>query len=420
LYKQGTTCDSRCLQSEGFSVWSRLAIVVRDRLLLARLAGAAVWLGWLVSLVLGGGSYDARGRRAGNDHVQYYVVGQLLDEGRPDLIYDPKTTRERQSAVGGPGWEGFLPFRYPPFYALCFAPTSHLSYEASLLVWTLLGLGLWVASGRLLGADWRTWLGWSACFFPVFAAVSFGQNSLISLAILSAAGALWLGERNLLAGLVAGLLAYKPQLAVGLGLLWLCDARRSWPALLGMAATTAGLMSVGWLLIPEGYQAFAASLGGNLAGQDTRSLAWHVGSQGLWLLLLPDQDDAVGLLSLATSAAGLVVFLALWWRVRRRRPIALAVAVLLTPWLTPYIMLYDWTILLVPAVLLWREASATADQRDRWLVLMAAVFLTALVAGPLVLAQLSLLGVALHLALPVLIGVVLAAWRGLPGEGSSC
>ena len=40
-------------------MWSRLASVVRDRLVLAWLAGAAVWLGWLISLGLGGWTQDA-------------------------------------------------------------------------------------------------------------------------------------------------------------------------------------------------------------------------------------------------------------------------------------------------------------------------------------------------------------------------
>ena len=72
-------------------------------------------------------------------------------------------------------------------------------------------------------------------------------------------------------------------------------------------------------------------------------------------------------------------------------PVVGAVAILLTPWLTPYIMVYDWSILLVPAVLLWRHASTTAQQRDCWLVLMAVIWLAALlVAFSLLLTQVRL------------------------------
>jgi hypothetical protein len=313
----------------------------------------------------------------------------------------------RQKEVGGDEWKGYLPFRYPPFYALCFAPTSHLPYEASWLVWTALGLAAWIVSGRLLAVPWWTWLVWSIAFFPVFAAVSFGQNSLISLVVLAAASVLWLGEKPLTAGLVAGLLAFKPHLALGLGLLWMFDVRRSWPALLGLAATTAALVGLGWLAIPEVYRAFLSSLGQNVASQDRMSLAWQVGSQGFWQLLLPGGDDAARWLSLATSVAGLAAFVLLWWRLRQRRTAALGMAVLLTPWLTPYIMIYDWSLLLVPAVLLRREATASPEQSDRWLVLAACVWLVSLVSGPLVMGQLRLLPVALHLALPALVVVVL-------------
>ncbi len=408
---------------------SRLAELIRARLLLAWLAGAAVWLAWLISLALGGWTHDRGGHRVGADHVQYYVVGQLIDEGTPQRIYDPETMRQRQREVAGPNWRGYLPFRYPPFYALCFAFTSRLPYEASWLAWTTVSLGLWAVSGWWLNVPWRAWLGWSACFFPVFAAISFGQNSLVSLAILSGAAVLWLRDRPLAAGLVAGLLAFKPQLAVGLGLLFLLDARRSWPALLGLLATTAGLAALGWLVVPEASEAFLASLGGNLGASDPMSLAWNMGSQGFWELLLPGASRAARVLSLSTSGAGLAVLVALWWRLRQHRRIVLAVAILLTPWLTPYIMVYDWTILLVPAVLLWHEGRAAGgpllvgqagrlshEGQDRWLVLAAAVWLAGLVAGPLAMKQVSLLGVALHPALPMLVAVVLGVWAGLGAE----
>src|SRR5262249_12895711 len=118
-------------------MWPRLASLVADRFVLAWLAGAAIWLAYLGSLALGGGRYDKAGQPLGADHVQYYVVGQLVDEGEPALIYDEATMRRRQKELGGEKWEGYLPFRYPPFYALCFAPTSRLDYVVSFLVWTL-------------------------------------------------------------------------------------------------------------------------------------------------------------------------------------------------------------------------------------------------------------------------------------------
>src|SRR3954447_8181197 len=87
-----------------------LSAAVRERLLLARIAGAAVWLSWLVSLAVGGGTHDATGHRVGADHVQYYVVGRLVTDGRSELVYDVPTMTDMQKDVGGDHWEGVLPF----------------------------------------------------------------------------------------------------------------------------------------------------------------------------------------------------------------------------------------------------------------------------------------------------------------------
>jgi Glycosyltransferase family 87 len=395
-------------------MWSRLASLVADRLVFAWLAGAAVWLGYLGSLGLGGWSHDAAGHRIGADHVQYYVVGQLVNEGDAALIYDQETMTRRQKEIGGEGWKGHLPFRYPPFYALAFAPTSRLSYEASFLVWTAIGFACLLLSGRLLGVEWRRWLLWSFCFYPVFAAFSFGQNGLISLAVLSGAAALWLRDRPLLAGLVLGLLAFKPHLALGVGLLWIFDVRHSWRALLGIFLTTAVLLLIGWLAIPSAYGAFFRSAGGNVSmlEQGRAGLAPLYSSQSFWQLLLSAQlDRLANPLALLTSVVGLVAFFLLWRRWRDRRATAFGLAVLVTTWLSPYVMVYDWTILLVAAVLLGRELP-----RDRWLVLCALLWLAALVGAPLVRGQLWLterafVPVALQFAFLAAVFAVLSLWN---------
>ncbi len=164
-----------------------LAEAVREHLLMAKLAGAAIWLAWIVSLALGGWTHDSTGHPTGADHVQYYVVGRLVAEGHGEMIYDEPTMTALQKDVAGPHWKGVLPFRYPPFYALCFAATSQMPYIASWLVWALLSLLALVVAAAALGVDdLKNWLLWSLCFYPVFAAISFRANSLFSLAFLAA------------------------------------------------------------------------------------------------------------------------------------------------------------------------------------------------------------------------------------------
>ena len=147
--------------------------------------------------------------------------------------------------------------------------------------------------------------------------------------------------------------------------------------------------------------------------QGRAGLAPLYGSQGFWQLLLSARFDRFAMpLEVMTSAIGLVTFFLAWRRWRHRPAAAFALAVLVTPWLSPYSMAYDWTILLVPAVLLEGELP-----RGRWLglcgVLWAAVLLSfPFVKGQLWLAQrLELPEVALQVALPALVFAVVALWR---------
>jgi hypothetical protein len=394
---------------------SGLADAVRRRLPLARLAGVALWLAWLGSLAAGGGRYDATGHPLGADHVQYYVAGRLVAEGRAELVYDLPAMSARQAEVGGPAWKGVLPFRYPPFYALCFAATSRLPYEASWVVWTAASLLASAVAGWALGLrpGWA-WLGWALCFYPVFAAVSFGQNSLLSLTLLALSYRLLCRERPFAAGAVAGLLLYKPQLLLGVGLLWLADRRRGWPALLGLAVAGAALAGASACLLPAASRAYLDSFGGIVGMQDRLALAQQQSTQGLWMLLLPGQDRLAMALSVACSLLGVGLFAAFRARARAELPVQFAVAVLLTPWLTPYVMIYDWSILLVPAALLWLHVP---EERPRWLVLFALLWAVSLVSGPLVRAQLALLPVALHPSAPALALAAVATWRGLRAGG---
>jgi hypothetical protein len=392
----------------------RLSDAVRERLLLAKLAGAAVWLAWFVSLALGGWAHDATGHPAGADQVQYYVVGRLIAEGRSELIYDVPTMTAMQREVGGPRWEGVLPFRYPPFYALCFAPTSHLPYLASWLVWTALSLLALVVAAVSLGVeDRKGWLLAALCFYPVFAAVSFGQNSLFSLAILAATFALLRRGRPFVAGMVAGLLLFKPQLLVGVGLLWLLDVRRSWRAILGGATTGVLLLAATALFIPAAGRRFVEEFGAILGMHSATTLHQLHSTQGFWMLLLPGYAGAAKVLSGACSLLGVAALVMVWRRFRDEPAVTFAAAVLLTLWISPYAMVYDWSILLVPATLLWQYVPA---ERARWRLLFAALWLVSFVSGPLVRAQEAVLPFAVQVSVPVFAAVLLVAWMGLRDE----
>ena len=77
-----------------------------------------------------------------------------------------------------------------------------------------------------------------------------------------------------------------------------------------------------------------------------------------------------------------------------------AAAVCLTQWLAPHAMIYDLSLLVIPAVLLWEHAP---DHRYRWRSLFAGVWLALLFSGPLTYLQSAVLQLpfVLQISVPV-------------------
>src|SRR5262249_38886368 len=149
-----------------------------------------VWVMWIVRLVLGSSKTNAQGERIwfdwtpqllGADHLAFYSAAKLIQDGRGEVLYDYDALADYQSDLIG---TRFLEaYRNPPFYALLYVPTARLDYVMSFWIWTAVALLLlWLGIQWLRPARPATVFVWALCFYPVFAAVSFGQNSLLSFA----------------------------------------------------------------------------------------------------------------------------------------------------------------------------------------------------------------------------------------------
>ena len=379
-------------------------------------AGAVMWLIWGVSAALGPGNLDLNGQVIGTDHSAFHTAAVLLDEGRGDALFDyPDLAafQARQDELVGKS--GFLdPYRNPPFYALLYRPTARLPYLASYTVWAVVGLLVLVAGLRLVhGPDVGRPLLWALSFYPVFATVSFGQNTLLSLGVFALVYRALVDDRRFLAGLAAGLLLYKPQLLLGLGVWWVLDVRRSWPALAGLAITGLGLAGLSWAVLPNETAEWVRRLP-DIARYDRFEFYNLHNPRGFGDLLTGSR--AVGQW---VGLAGLV--LALGWlarfRGRHRADVRLvfAAAVFATLWGSPHTMTYEWGLAVLPAVILW---DARPDRRGLWTGLFAAAWAALFVATPLTKGQLSVAGVAVQLSVPVLAWVALRAERGLAADRS--
>jgi len=382
---------------------------LRSKLWIGWPVGATAWVVWLGSVSYGCYAHqrpiDAEGTPVCVDHLAFYSAAMLVREGRPAEMYHYDFLGKYQGQLLGWDWGMLLGYRNPPFYALLYLPTTGLSFVESMLVWNAVGLGMLVlAIGWLKPERPLRVLMWSLTFYPVFAVVSFGQNSLLSLGVFAAVYRLMSSTRFFLAGMVAGLLWFKPQLLLGLFLWWGFAPRKHLACWLGVAVTGGVLAAISWIALPDASWAFVDSLQANLGYGGEKG--WNKESpRAFWMLLFPGASSA-GVWSL--TAAVVLPMIAAAWRVSKRTGAEVAtmfpVAVLLTLWVSPHTLIYEWALLVPAAIVLWERFP---EKRDMWLVLFAATWLVLASSTPLAKVQIDYLKLpgVVQIAVPVM-GVV--------------
>jgi len=395
--------------------WMKLdQFLNRRRLAYAWIAGGVLWFAWLVSIILGPGNMDMAGQVIGTDYLQFYASGITLRQGQSDQLYDFLFQSQEEQEIAGPGLESFHAFITPPFLAWLFVPLSLLPYLWSFTIWSILGLFFIWLSIHLLSARHQVKRSlWSITWFPVFAAISFGQNSLLSLFLFSLVYWFWRKEHRIMAGLAGSLLLFKPQLVLGFGLLWLLEWRKDWKSLIGLFIGGASLAGACFYFMPEASKAYVDLARNFLPGliYSEQFPLWHLHSlRGFWTLLFPGSRWLAEGMSLILSLVGVIAFIYIW-RINRKEPTLLyTAAIILTIWITPHAMIYDWSILLIPAILLWDNYPA---MQGLWKPLYALIWIATFISGPLTYGQLKILPIAFQVSLPVFLLVLIITFKSL-------
>jgi hypothetical protein len=374
----------------------------------AHAALLAVCLWSVLALGLSGpGLRDRSGVLKGADFLQFYVFASLAREGRTDALYDYAAhVAEGERRVPESRGTTYLPV-YGPQVALLFAPLARLDYARA--------LGVFLATSALLyalcvAAVWRTCprlaahAGTAALLalgYPAFfSLIGCGQSSAL---VLACATGTWLalrGGRPFLAGLALGGLAYKPQLALGAGLVLLAAGEirvLAGAALSAAAQLAAAALWLGAAPLLE-YAGVAAHLG-ELAPTLGFKLHQMHSLRAFFELLAPRPVATVAWG--ATAAATVGIALRVW---RSELPLGARFAALLvaSALVNPHQYLYDLA-LLAPAGLLLADHSLAAPPERRGTpalrVLLYACFLLPAL-GPL--ARVT----HLQLSVPALAGVL--------------
>lgn len=333
-----------------------------------------VFTGWII---VSDGLIDRTGQPIGTDFSNVYAAGSLTWQGRAADAYAPALQHAAEKAVFDGRDVPFYGWHYPPFFFAIAFLVAALPYAGGLALWLVASFAAYVAAIRAILPRRETLLV-AAAFPAVLVNVGHGQNGFLTAALLG--GALhWLDRRPWLAGVLIGLLAYKPQFGVLIPVALLAGGR--WRTIGAAALTVAALVGISFAMLGSGiWHAFADSMNftqtvvleqGGTGWQKIQSIFSAVRALGA---NVPTAYAAQGML-LALLAASLAW---LWHSdaAFELKAAALALASLLA---TPYVLDYDFVVLAVAIAFFARHALDNGF-RDFEISLLAAAWLVPLLS----------------------------------------
>lgn len=343
----------------------------------------AISLAGLIGLVaMSDHMIDRNGKPIGTDFSNVYAAGVLTLSGKAPDAYDPALQHAAEKAV----FEGrdvpFFGWHYPPFFLMVAALLALMPYGLALLCWLAVSLPAFMAAVYAIVPRRETLLA-TAAFPAVFVNIGHGQNGFFTAALLGGFLTL-LDRRPVLAGVLLGLLSYKPQFGILIPLVLLVTGR--WTTILSAIATVATLVVTSTMLFGmDVWHAFAES------ATFTRTVVLEAGGTGwekIQSLFSAVRMWGGGIDAAYAAQAALALSLAVsivWlWRSQAAfelKAAALAIASLLA---TPYVLDYDLVVLAIAVAFFVRHGLTRgfrAYEMSLLALAWAAPFLTRSIAG---------------------------------------
>lgn len=316
---------------------------------------------FLYSYLAGRWLIDGSGQPIAGDFINVWAAGKMALAGNAAGAYDWAQHKAYETLGLGQSIDDYFGWHYPPLFFLLAAPLALVPYVAGHLVWMAATLPLYAGAIRLIVG--RSGAVVAALAFPAAAwNFSFGQNGYFTAALLGAGLAL-LRSRPVLAGVMFGLLTYKPQFGLLIPLALLAGGH--WRTIVAAAATSIAVAGISTAVFgPEVWPAFLAST--KVTNHAVLVQGWA--NFGELLSLFGVVRWLGGSVTLAWALQGaLCAFLALavWRTWRKGVDPALAAATLAAACLmaSPYAYIYDLTALAIAIAFLAR-AGCSAGERQ--------------------------------------------------------
>jgi hypothetical protein len=336
----------------------------------------SVALSFFIVVFAGQGASTLTGR-LGGDYPAFYGAGRIIASGDwQDLYSTPRQTEAQKTLFPHEDFK-LLPFSYPPFVALAYYPFSFFNYRISYLIHSLFMVGALILTIQLIrpfnaviDRNPLIALALALSFYPLFRATLGGQNTAILLLLIVASWRLILARRQWLAGLVLGLLLFKPQFAIPLMGLYGLSGR--WRVALGSLLTGVVLYALSWWVSGPLWVVSWTKFTWWFSKSDSvvnhaNSVSWLGFFEALW-----GTNNRVALLlgggTILLTAIGLVL---LWTLPGRRTDLTaqLAITVPALLLMSPHAMYYDFSLVL------FSLAAMTAVNLEKYLPILGLVWL---------------------------------------------
>ncbi|XUM24008.1 glycosyltransferase family 87 protein [Bradyrhizobium oligotrophicum S58] len=269
-------------------------------------------------------------------------------------IYDPVALARYQQALDPSLGGGGFPYPYPPTFLLALIPLGMLALPVAYVCWISVTFALYGLA--TLGRDWRSLSGLALLAAPttLINAIT-GQNGFLSAALLIG-GLRLLARHPVIAGVLLGLLAYKPQFVLLMPVVLL--ASRNWRAILSAIATTVIVVIITsaaldpwiWLEWIVKFPSYQTQLQANQPSLDHMMPTVIAGLHAL------GAPPPIGyLVQLLLSCCIVVMVWDAWRRGSTQQAIALvAVGSIIA---TPYAMIYDMPMVAAGIAIHWKARS---------------------------------------------------------------
>ncbi len=333
-----------------------------------RLMFITMWIILAFNVIFRNGWLGAVRQIIGSDFITLYGAGIAFRTDLANLYNFTSQAAIQQALIQPTSLPGVNPYISPPYVAAVYSLFTFLPLPWAFILWNVLTILFTVVAVHylviLLPESLKSKLGyWQLLiivlsFFPFIEGFQAGQNHALTLLLVTCVLTFTLSERWFLAGSMAGLMIYKPQMVLGFLIIWI--VWRKYKALAAFAILA--ILWAGIIFIVKGITPYLTYLS---VSRDFIFLPYVQGFPGYLLLTLygllatifPIESLSV-IHTINIFFSGIFIIGVAWSAYKSRdlpilaRTPIIVLACLIPIVATPYALLHD-LVILIPGFILW-------------------------------------------------------------------